>query len=233
MPTTVSSLVVFVALLTPGFVYLARTESRLPGQQYTALRETAAVVSASLLANAVVLAMFSILRMLWPSVTPDVGSFVRAPDTYFRDHYAEVTLWSAGLLLGSVAIAAVAAVPPAWVEALLNRVDVWPAPTLRSAIARRQRAAIAPESGWGTAFYRYPDRCVHVGLRLVDGTYLYGRLLEFNPQIEENEDRSLQLMGPIEIRPPSAEDLTMLDADVMVVSASEIKTISVHYLPDA
>ena len=52
--------------------------------------------------------------------------------------------------------------------------------------------------------------------------------------VERNEGHPcMQLMGPIEIRPPSAEDLTMLDADVMVVSASEIKTISVHYLPDA
>jgi len=231
VPTTVSSLLVFVAFLTPGFVYLVRTESRLPGQQYTVLRETAAVVSASLLANTVALSFFGLIRMVWPSGTPDAGAIVRTPSVYFRDHYIEVAAWGVGLLCASVAIAALVAVPPAWAERALDRRKLWPAPALRIAIARRRRASIAPESGWGSAFHRYPERHVHLGLRLVDGTYLYGRLLTFNPQMEEDNDRSLQLVAPIEIRTPSADDVVAMDADVLVVSASEIKTVAVHYLP--
>ena len=66
---------------------------------------------------------------------------------------------------------------------------------------------------------------------LIDGTYLYGRLLTFSPQIEENDDRSLQLVGPVEIRTPSAKEPEPMQADVVVVSARTIKTMSVHYLP--
>lgn len=232
MPTTVGGFLLFVALLTPGFVYLVRTESRLPGQQYTVLRETALVVSVSLLANTLALGLLGILRMLWPGGTPDTGAIVRDPGTYFRGHYMMVTLWGAGLLLVAVAVAALIAVPPAWSGRLLARPKVWPLAAIRTAIERRQRSPIAPESGWGRAFFRYPERRVHVGLRLTDGTYLYGRLLTFSPQIEENDDRSLQLAGPVEIRTPSAELPKPLDADVVVVSARAIKTMTVHYLPD-
>jgi len=232
MPTTVSSIFIFVALLVPGFVYLARTESRLPGQQYTALRETASIVSASLFSNLVVLAVFGILRASWPAATPDVGAIVRDPAVYFRAHYVEVTVWSAALLMVAIGVAAIAAVPPAWSESVAARTNVWPAPALRAAVARRRRSSIAPESGWGRAFHRHPDRVVHLGLRLRDGTYLYGRLLEFNAQIEESDDRSLQLAGPVEIRTPSADSTAPLDADAVLVGASEIKTITVHYLPE-
>ena len=232
MPTTVSGLLLFVALLTPGFVYLVRTESRLPGQQYTVLRETALVVSFSLLANTLALGLFGIFRTLWPGGTPDTGAIVRDPGTYFQGHYVMVTLWGAGLLLVAVAVAALIAVPPAWSGRLLSRSDLWPIPAIRTSIERRQRGQIARESGWGSAFFRYPDHQVHLGLRLMDGTYLYGRLLTFSPQIEENDDRSLQLAGPVEIRTPSAEAPQPMEAGVVVVSARAIKTMSVHYLPD-
>ena len=232
MPTTVSGLLLFVALLTPGLVYLVRTESRLPGQQYTVLRETALVVSVSLLANTLALGLFGILRALWPGGTPDTGAIVRDPGTYFRGHYVMVALWGASLLLVAVAVAAIIAVPPAWSGRLLSQSKTWPIPAIHTSIERRQRSPIAPESGWGRAFFRYPELQVHLGLRLMDGTYLYGRLLTFSPQIEENDDRSLQLAGPVKIRTPSAEAPESMDADVVVVSARAIKTMSVHYLPD-
>ena len=58
MPTTIGGLLLFVVLLTPGFVYLAIAETRLPRRQYTALRETGRIVSVSLLANGFVLSVF-------------------------------------------------------------------------------------------------------------------------------------------------------------------------------
>jgi len=58
MPTTIGSLLIFVAALTPGFVYLMRTETRLPGRRYTPVRESALIVSASLAAFGVVFIVF-------------------------------------------------------------------------------------------------------------------------------------------------------------------------------
>ena len=74
---------------------------------------------------------------------------------------------------------------------------------------------------------------VYVGLRLRDETYLDGPLLSFSSQIEENDQRSIKLGRPVRISFPSATEAELLpwDVDAVIVSASEIKMISVNYLP--
>ena len=157
MPTTIGSLLVFVASLTPGFVYLMRTETRLPGRRFTPVRESALIVSASLAAFGVVFVLFWIARATFPTHTPDVGQFVRDPQAYFVDHYTEVTLWAVGLLIGAVCVASVAAVPPRRAISLVSWLKVWPSPAIKSYIENRHRRdPIAPESGWGVAFHQHP-----------------------------------------------------------------------------
>ncbi len=234
MPTTISSIFFFVAFLTPGFVYLTRTETRLPGRRYSPLRETATVLSTSLVTNTIVLAVFAALRSLRPGETPDVGAIVREPIAYLQSHYVEVWLWSVVLLVAAVGLAALLAVPPAWSRKLASRIQVWPGPIVEEFIAnRRSRAPIRPESGWVTAFNEHEDRMVFLGLRLKDGTYLDGPLRYFSSQIEESGGRDIQLGRPVRIRTPSADkdDLEPWDVDAVIVSAAEIKTISVNYLP--
>lgn len=231
MPTTIGGLLLFVVLLTPGFVYLAITETRLPRRHYTALRETGRIVSVSLLTNAVALGVFAGIRWILPEATPDVGAFVREPSVYFRGNYLTIAIWVALLLLGSIILAAVLGLMSTWSERLLARIERKPGPWFYSKIAARRRTRIAQESGWGTAFFRYPDRRVYLTLRLVDGTLLYGPLGEFNSQVEETDDRSLQLTGPVEMRTPRSEEPIVAEADSVVVAASQIKTIFVHYLP--
>ena len=229
MPTTISSLVVFVALLTPGFVYLARTETRLPGQRYSPLRETATIVSASLLVDGFVLAVFAAVRYLCPDITPDIGSLIREPHAYFQNHYEQILLWSVLLFALATGLAATAAVPPSWSQKL---VSLFSASLAESMEKRRSRNPIRPESGWVTAFHEGgSDHRVFLGLRLKDGTYLHGPLSYFSTQIAENDERSIQLERPVQIRTPSADDLVVLEANAVIVSASEIKTISVHHVP--
>ena len=57
MPTTLVGLAIFVTFLTPGFVYLVRTETRLPERRYSLLRETVTIVSVSLAVNGVILGL--------------------------------------------------------------------------------------------------------------------------------------------------------------------------------
>ena len=66
-----------------------------------------------------------------------------------------------------------------------------------------------------------------------DGTYLDGPLGSLSSQIEENDDRSIQLIRPERTRTSSAgrSELVEWDVDAVIVSASQIKTISVNYLP--
>ena len=88
-----------------------------------------------------------------------------------------------------------------------------------------------------TAFHEGgSDHRVFLGLRLKDGTYLYGPLSSSSTQVEENDERSIQLERPVRIRTSSdksdeADDLVVLEVDAVIVSASEIKTISVHRVP--
>ena len=197
MPTTIGSLLVFIASLTPGFVYLMRTETRLPGRRYTPVRETALIVSASLAAYGVVFSVFWVTRGILPTRTPDIGLLILDPHAYFQVHYAEITLWAVGLVVAAVAIASVAAIPTRWSMKLISWLNIWPGPTLQSYIENRhRRGPIAPESGWGVAVHRYPDQMVYVGLRLKDGTYLDGPLGTFSSQIEETTIAASNSSGP-------------------------------------
>ncbi len=224
MPTTLSSLLIFVALLTPGFVYLVRTETKLSGQEHTALRETGVVVSVSLVANVFAVGLLLILRALAPDNTPDLEAFITDPGGYFDKHVLEVTVWTGCLTLLAVGLAAFVAVPPAWSDRI-------PIQWVQNEVGRRRRSSIAQESGWVNAFHRYPERRVHLGLTLLDETYLFGPLVKFNTQLDETSDRSLQLGNPIRIRTPKGNELTPLVADVVIVSAGQIKMMTIHYLP--
>ena len=52
----------------------------------------------------IVIGAFTIIRVIWPAVTPDVGSLIRDPNAYLRgagghpSHYGQVTLWAFGML---------------------------------------------------------------------------------------------------------------------------------------
>ena len=179
MPETLSGLAIFVVLLTPGFVYLVRTETRLPERRYSPLRETVTIMAVSLAVDAAVLGVFAAVRGLFPAVTPDVGALVHSPSAYFQRHYAEVRLWAALLLLAAACLGAVIAVPPEWSGKLASRIKRWPGPTVTAFIdTRRSQGPIGQVSGWGFAFKRAGHR-VFVGLDLRDGTYLDGPLQSF------------------------------------------------------
>ena len=242
MPSTLAGLITFVSLLTPGFVYLARLESRLPAKTYSTLRETAAVVTVSVATNAIVVGAFGIVRMFVPTLTPNVGEIIRTPGTYAKESYVSLGLWSVGLLCASAALAAVAAVPPRWLEPCVRRLPKPLAQTLKPLVDKRHKPPIRPESSWGAAFrpdpseweseHKESETRVHVGIRTSDGSYLYGPQLSFNPQLEENKQRDLSIGSPVFIRTASSDEVEIMDADVLVVSADQIKTISVHYLPE-
>lgn len=231
MPTTLTGILIFVVLLAPGFAYLARTETRTPGREYTALRETATIVSASLLANGIVLVVFGLVRWIVPDLTPDVGDLVRDHKSFVAEHYLQGAIWAAVLLCASSALAFVVAVPPASLAVRLRKQKSKVAQGLAEYVETKNRGLIAAQSGWGSAFYRHRDRLVHLDIRMKDGTWVAGKLLEFNPQIDETGDRSLQLAGQIKMRTPSSKAPDDYDVAVLIVAASEIKTIGVSYLP--
>src|SRR5690348_12705691 len=104
MPTTLSGLFLFVVLLLPGFAYVVGRERHTSGQSFSAFRETAIVVAASVTIELVVVVLFAIIRVLVPSVTPDVGALVRDRGSYLRIHYALTAVWAVALLAVSVTL---------------------------------------------------------------------------------------------------------------------------------
>ena len=111
----------------------------------------------------------------------------------FRGNYAEVTFWVGLLLLAAACLASMIAVPPEWSGKLASRVKRWPGPTVATFINnRRSQGPIEQVSGWGFIFKRRDHR-VFVGLDLRDGTYLYGPLQSFSPDLDENDERSITI----------------------------------------
>lgn len=150
MPETLGGLAFFAALLVPGFVYLERRESRQAGQQLSPLRETGKILFASLACDAVVIALFAGLRALAPGVTPNVGALVRLGGAFWRDHYAQLALWGAAGLAASCSLAAVAAVPPAFVATLVR----WIRPDSDSHARQEGRTSPATEDCGGLCLVR-------------------------------------------------------------------------------
>src|SRR4051812_16541708 len=100
IPTGAFGVLLFVVLLLPGFLYRRlRDEAEPDDRPKTQLRETVSIVSASLVALAVVFLVFAVLRIVFPAETPDVGQLLFHPQRYLEKHYAMVAWWGIGLFV--------------------------------------------------------------------------------------------------------------------------------------
>lgn len=213
MPTTLTGLLLFVVLLMPGMAYVAIRERDTPEQRRSVFRETALMASVSIVADAAAIAMFALVRVLWPGGTPDAGRLVRDASGYLREEYVLVAVWSAGVLALAVALAAGAA---------------W--------LVRRRRPHPSTMSSWWILFEKWRRdtdvRDVQVGCVLGDGSYIQGWLGSFSTSADDAPDRDIILTGPgIKMRPLGAGDYETLDFGAVCVSARNIVTMFIAYRP--
>lgn len=221
MPTTLTGLLLFVALLLPGFAYVVGKERNGTGQQLTPFRETAAAVAASISFELIVLAIFALIRTLWPSQTPDVGALIRDSRSYLlggsghAGHYGQVALWATGMLALSVFLAYLATLPRA-----------------RNLAAK----ALGPYphnstiSAWWLIFETWQEgRDIHVGCVLDDESYVEGWLGSFSREADDKPDRDLVLTPPILYRPPGASEARPYECGAVCISASRIVEMFVNY----
>jgi len=227
VPTTLIGLLLFVALLAPGFVYVLRREAERPARPVSAFRETALVVLVSVVCNVAVLLILGVLRGLASQHTPDVGALVRQPASYARGHYRLLFGWGVGLLMLASVLAVVLAQPA--VTAKLSRAVrgvrglrwLLPAPT----------GALQPMSAWWRLFAGdlvQPSTRIYLGCELDDGSYIAGWLRSYNHDAPESGDRDLVLSAPVTERPPRADTAEELaDVQYTVISARRLTALHV------
>jgi len=213
MPTTLTGLFLFVALLTPGFVYQRRRARNAPAYDRSAFAETAGVVVVSVLADWVAIVAFAIFAYAEPHVVPDLTR-LRGEPGYLTRNLLAVSLWSAGALGFATALAYGLAV-------------------VRKGDERAERP------GWWWAFQTFPrkhrmhdyaDSKIYVGCQMRDGSYVSGTLLSHSRISAETGDRDLLLRGEIRLRPCGvATEVVLPDAHVMIVSARDIVWTRVTY----
>jgi hypothetical protein len=216
MPTTFVGLLIFVAFLTPGFIFTAQRRMLVPQGTRSALLEITSVVSISLVTNGLTLAAFGILRAGAPAHTPDVGQILRQDSQYVVENLAYVLVWASAILGGSCFLALVAA---RWGR-------------LRSVMNNLLQPVIVESSAWCETFAAESGSYVHTGLELSDGGYISGRLVWFSTDLEETGDRDLVLAPPLTIR--TADDtVASLAMQRVIVSARDIRRIDVTYIGES
>jgi hypothetical protein len=218
MPSTFGGLLIFVAFLTPGFIYYIQRRRWVPQRSESSLVETARLVSISVLTNLIAFGVFAFYRWQNPHHAPDVSLIATTGWQYVRARPGYMLLWAALLVVASSIIAfGLAALPK------LGLSLKWLSPD------------IVDESSW---YYALADEVpkgqrTFVGLDLRDGTYISGYVDWFSTEIDEVADRDLTLVAAVGAplvfkREGISEDL---DAARMIVSARDIVRMYVSYVP--
>ncbi len=231
MPTSLVGLLLFIILLAPGFAFVVRRETRFVPRTTSVFRETAAVVLASVTANATALALFGVIRVLAPEWSPDVGRLVDGPGAYFTERYVEVATWGGGVLGLAVLLAAIAAVPPQPVITAWRKLPE----ALQPAWLEDLGNPIVYRSAWDRLMQLRMDDYegpvdVWVSCELQDGTYLAGPLYSLNPDVDEDADRELIIKAPVTRRGPVSNELEELDVGAVSVSARYVKYVGWSYV---
>jgi hypothetical protein len=220
MPTTLAGLLIFVVLLLPGFAYLVGKERYGTERHTSPFRETVAVVAASVTSELVILALFTLVRWLSPTLTPNISALVHGGSAYAAEHYQSLTTYGLLMLALAAAVAYCATVPK--VRQLFKRFPVVGAYPHDSTV-----------SAWWMMFEKLPrGRDVQVGCNLEDGSYVTGLLASFNNSADDSPDRDIVLGAPIKYRPPGTtiDPIPYGSASVVSIPASRIVSTFAGYI---
>jgi len=193
MPNSLAGLLVFVAVLLPGFVFITIYTWDRPRRRWSTLEETAAILLASMIAETVVAGLYAGIRLRTATAEPGLDLLILKP--------AEHLGWVAGLLAEASVLAALTA----W---LLRGRRVHPAVT--------SSWWTLFDSSWVEGDTTYVQ-CV-----LDDGSSVTGVLGDWNTCQEESPDRDIILKRPITYRPPGGQEYLEHRVSAVCISASRI-----------
>lgn len=213
MPSSLAGLLIFIALLMPGFVHHTWRRRTVPLRPDSPLLETTNLVTISLVADLAALTLFGVARWIWPSAFLDPAGFLAEPKQFFIENLGAASRTAVGLLFIATLIA--------WLIAA--RV-----PPLRW-LATRFDPSIVDVPAWYEVFEALDDKYVHVGCSMKGGGYISGILAWYSTDTAETDDRSLVLAPPFRrIEADGSVDVSMVGR--IVLSARDIEVMEVTYL---
>ncbi|MFI9558889.1 DUF6338 family protein [Nonomuraea endophytica] len=219
MPASPVALLLYLALLIPGLVYVLVWERTAPHRRPTAFREAAAVVFVSVIAELVAWLLFLGFAALFPHAVPDVNRLIREGDKYAITHWVSLSWWGLALL----ALATAGAAGAAW----------W--------VAKHPHTST--QSAWWRLFYTTPKEMakgrtskkpppgwprVQIGCTLDDGSQWSGTAYWFNQLADETPDRDLILTAPLYYQ-QGQDPVRQLDSHAVCLSARHIRALRIRY----
>lgn len=216
MPTTLVGLLIFLAFLTPGFVFYNKRRRISDYAAASPLAELAAFVTTSLITNALAIGLYVVLLSAYPSEVPNVSLAMTGGVTYIAPRLGRFVGFGILLLLFSSTIAFFVA------NLGLPKGLRWLFPP-----------RVVSDSAWFRLFEEEAllhgqKRRVYIGLDMRDGSYVAGELDYFSTDPHEIADRDLILTDP-KIIWPDQEEITS-EFPRLVISARDILRIHTAYL---
>jgi hypothetical protein len=211
VPSTLVGVLIFLALLGPGYLYVRRVERLEALHKVSPFRESISIAAVSVLCNGAALVLFAMARILLPSVTPDVGAIVRQ-EPYFAANYQRVATAAIVVYVVAFLIAFVVSHPK------VRDADIWRIERVRKLIGV---PVLDSRSAWSRLFDVEKDDIVRAGCELDDGSWIDGWVLDWNAQPEEDSDRTLTLHEPIRVRAKGRDCAQLLTGVHFVVIAND------------
>jgi hypothetical protein len=207
MPTSLTTLVLLLILLGPGFCFVAGRERKYPASRQSSFRESVNIAAASIILNAVAIGLFALLRILFPNVTPNIGALLSEPHKYFLANYRFCIEWAVGVFAVACGFGFSGGI---WLKPGSGSLD---------------------SSAWWEMFEYSPNAKRFVGCQLTDGSYISGELFSYSTECEESDNRELVLLNPLFLAADSTGELETLGSDLTSVSAKRILFVSTNFVP--
>ena len=211
IPSTVGTLLAFLALVIPGLVFELLRERRRPFIEETAFREVSRIALTSALFSAAAILIVGILGRLVPGLVADPAEWLRQGRSYLASH-----LWLIGLTL-----------------ALIVSISTTMAILVDHAFRSSAPGRMVAGSIWFSLFRRHRPASTlpWVHLRLTDETEIWGYVGDYTPD-QQLENRELVIENPrLQYRKKGQTTNTILDKwSFISVRGDDILWMKVQYI---
>lgn len=214
LPSTFLGLLLFLLLVTPGFLYNAMAARRRVLQDESTFMEISRVVLASVGFSTVSVAILLAVHAGRPHPELDLGRLATVGELYVRQ--------KAGVLITYAAIELALA-------CLIATGANWLIPWVVRKITGRKPPRLKAESAWTPLIHACPvDASPHAWVRLRSGLEVRGKIQAYGHEIDVS-DRELVLGPPLEVRYPN-QPSELPQWQYFVIQGSDIESLAVKYV---